>query len=56
MVRQHNPRSYFVENEAEVADEWFRGATTVGICGATSTPLWLMQQVRERIEGVGEPA
>jgi 4-hydroxy-3-methylbut-2-enyl diphosphate reductase len=28
----------------------------VGICGATSTPLWLMQQVAGRVEGVGELA
>ena len=47
-------RSYFVENGEEVQDEWFAGAETVGICGATSTPLWLMQQVAQRIEGVGE--
>src|SRR6476661_9601514 len=53
VVNQHNPRSYFVENESEVDDAWFAGADTVGICGATSTPLWLMRQVAERIEGVG---
>ncbi|MDO7877277.1 4-hydroxy-3-methylbut-2-enyl diphosphate reductase [Hymenobacter sp. ASUV-10] len=52
VVQQHNSRSYFVENEAEVEDEWFVGAETVGICGATSTPLWLMRQVQERIEAV----
>jgi 4-hydroxy-3-methylbut-2-enyl diphosphate reductase len=56
VVQQHNSRSYFVENEAEVQEEWFVGAQTVGICGATSTPLWLMRQVQERIEAVGEPA
>ncbi len=56
VVQQYNPRSYFVENGDEVQDEWFEGAQTVGICGATSTPLWLMRQVQERIEGVGELA
>lgn len=54
VVHQHNPRSYFVENETEVQEEWFANAETVGICGATSTPLWLMKQVQERIEPVGE--
>jgi 4-hydroxy-3-methylbut-2-enyl diphosphate reductase len=54
VVNQYNPRSYFVENETELQDEWFEGAETVGICGATSTPLWLMKQVQERIEPVGE--
>ncbi|OGX82740.1 4-hydroxy-3-methylbut-2-enyl diphosphate reductase [Hymenobacter coccineus] len=54
VVQQFNARSYFVENETELEDEWFAGAQTVGICGATSTPLWLMQQVQARIEAVGE--
>ena len=44
-----NPRSYFVENAEELKPTWFDQAATVGICGATSTPLWLMQQVADRI-------
>ena len=56
VVNGVNPRSYFIENADEVEVEWLAGAQTVGICGATSTPLWLMQQVAERVEGVGEPA
>ena len=56
VVNAVNPRSYFIENADEVQNEWLAGVETVGICGATSTPLWLMQQVAERVEGVGEPA
>ena len=56
VVNGVNPRSYFIENETEVEEVWLAGAVTVGICGATSTPLWLMQQVAGRVEGVGEPA
>ena len=56
VVNAVNPRSYFIENETEIEEQWLAGAQSVGICGATSTPLWLMQQVAERIEGVGEPA
>ena len=56
VVNGVNPRSYFIENENEVDDAWLAGAASVGICGATSTPLWLMQQVAERIENVGELA
>ena len=44
-----NPNSYFVENGEELDREWFRGAASVGICGATSTPMWLMQQVANAI-------
>ncbi len=45
-----NPQSYFVSDENEVKDEWFENASTVGICGATSTPLWLMEKIRSSIE------
>jgi 4-hydroxy-3-methylbut-2-enyl diphosphate reductase len=44
-----NPRTYFVENEQELQPEWFEGAEAVGICGATSTPMWLMEQVQRAI-------
>ncbi|GAB3831634.1 4-hydroxy-3-methylbut-2-enyl diphosphate reductase [Hymenobacter jeollabukensis] len=54
VVNQTNPRSYFVENEQELLDEWFEGAAAVGICGATSTPMWLMQRVADRIAEIGE--
>ncbi|GAB2957441.1 4-hydroxy-3-methylbut-2-enyl diphosphate reductase [Hymenobacter coalescens] len=54
VVNQTNPRSYFVENEQELQDEWFDGVGTVGICGATSTPMWLMQRVADRIAEIGE--
>ncbi|RAK63931.1 4-hydroxy-3-methylbut-2-enyl diphosphate reductase [Hymenobacter edaphi] len=54
VVNQTNPRSYFVENEQELLDEWFEGAASVGICGATSTPMWLMQRVADRIAEIGE--
>lgn len=54
VVNKTNPRSYFVENEQEIDEEWFHGAESVGICGATSTPMWLMQRVKDRIEQVPE--
>ncbi|SDX76265.1 4-hydroxy-3-methylbut-2-enyl diphosphate reductase [Hymenobacter psychrophilus] len=54
VVNQTNVRSYFVENEQELDEAWFHEANSVGICGATSTPMWLMERVKERIEKVGE--
>lgn len=46
-----NPRSYQVESPEEIDMSWFApDVRTVGICGATSTPKWLMEQCRERIE------
>lgn len=45
-----NPRTYFVEDEKEVQDGWFNGVERVGVSGATSTPQWLMDKIRHRIE------
>lgn len=47
---QENTRSYFIENEDEVDKAWFKPTDKVGICGATSTPMWLMENVAKFIE------
>lgn len=49
VCRNENPRSYFIENESELREDWFENGNKVGICGATSTPMWLMEQVRDHI-------
>ena len=43
-----NPRTYLISNAGHLDPEWLAGAETIGICGATSTPRWLMEQVRDR--------
>ncbi len=50
VCRGANPRSYNVEESSEIEFSWLEGATKVGICGATSTPRWLMEQVAEAIK------
>jgi len=45
VCRSVNPKSYFISDEAELEVRWFEGASSVGICGATSTPMWLMEKV-----------
>ncbi|MCR9016147.1 4-hydroxy-3-methylbut-2-enyl diphosphate reductase [Aquiflexum gelatinilyticum] len=50
VCREKNPNTYFVSNPDQVDIYWFTENETVGICGATSTPMWLMEQVKERIE------
>jgi 4-hydroxy-3-methylbut-2-enyl diphosphate reductase len=50
ICRQENPRTHFVEDEGELEAAWFRGAETVGVSGATSTPQWLMEQVKRAID------
>ena len=49
-----NPRSYFIESEEEIELSWFQNAERVGICGATSTPMWLMEQVKSYVDGIEE--
>ena len=49
-----NPRSYFIENETELDTGWFHPGDKVGICGATSTPMWLMEQVKNHLESLQE--
>lgn len=44
------PLTYMVSDSQELNPEWFENVSTVGITGATSTPRWLMEQVKERIE------
>ncbi|MBR5864457.1 MAG: 4-hydroxy-3-methylbut-2-enyl diphosphate reductase [Alistipes sp.] len=49
VCRQSNEHSYNIEEEDELRDEWFVGCQSVGICGATSTPAWLMERVASAI-------
>lgn len=49
VCQEKNANSYFVSNPDQIQDSWFESGETVGICGATSTPMWLMEQVRDRI-------
>ena len=44
-----NPNTHLVEDPHEIQKEWLEGIETVGICGATSTPRWLMEQCRDAI-------
>ncbi len=44
-----NSNSYLIEGPDEIESRWLENVETVGICGATSTPKWLMDQCREAI-------
>lgn len=44
-----NPRSYFISEKEEIKIEWLKNIKSIGICGATSTPMWLMKQIAEYI-------
>ncbi len=44
-----NPATHLISNASEINPEWIEGADSVGICGATSTPRWLMEEVKWKI-------
>ena len=52
VTRQANPRSRQIEEPSEIDPAWFEGVQSVGICGATSTPKWLMQQVADAVAAI----
>jgi 4-hydroxy-3-methylbut-2-en-1-yl diphosphate reductase len=49
ICREVNPRTYFIERPDAIDYSWFANAETVGITGATSTPQWLMEEVKATI-------
>jgi len=48
--RKANPRSYMIDTANEIDIRWLQGCESIGICGATSTPKWLMEECKVRIE------
>ncbi len=50
VCKEENPNSYHIAQPAEIKPEWFKGVDSVGICGATSTPNWLMEEVAESVD------
>ncbi len=48
--RELNPRSYMIDSADEILTDWLKDCKSIGICGATSTPKWLMEECKIRIE------
>ena len=49
-MKTRNPNMFYIEDLNEIQDEWFDDVETVGISGATSTPQWYMDKVKDKIE------
>ncbi|MBN1199415.1 MAG: 4-hydroxy-3-methylbut-2-enyl diphosphate reductase [Bacteroidales bacterium] len=47
-----NPNTYLVSEKGELQKRWFEGYRSVGVCGATSTPMWLMEAVGQEIKEI----
>lgn len=50
VCKEENPNSHHIAQTDEIKPEWFRGVDSVGICGATSTPNWLMEEVAASVD------
>lgn len=48
---ENNANTHLIEGPEEIKPEWLDGVNSIGICGATSTPKWLMEQCRMKIVG-----
>jgi 4-hydroxy-3-methylbut-2-en-1-yl diphosphate reductase len=49
VCKTQNENTYFVSNAEDLVEKWFAAEKTVGICGATSTPMWLMEDIKKQI-------
>jgi len=52
VCRKHNPNTFFISSGSELDKNLFNPGDTIGIAGATSTPMWLMQDVKAALEGM----
>src|SRR5690554_6607831 len=50
ICKEENERTYHISRTSEIDPAWFDGVESVGICGATSTPNWLMEEVADWID------
>lgn len=46
---QSNPNSYKIEKSSDIEQKWLKGVESIGICGATSTPKWLMEEIEQEL-------
>ena len=52
LCRRANPRTWHIGSAAELCADWFRPGDRVGVCGATSTPKWLLDEVAAAIKNL----
>jgi 4-hydroxy-3-methylbut-2-enyl diphosphate reductase len=50
VCKEINPNSFFVSSWDEVNLDWFETESRIGICGATSTPMWLMEEIASNLK------
>ncbi|NCW13631.1 MAG: 4-hydroxy-3-methylbut-2-enyl diphosphate reductase, partial [Chitinophagia bacterium] len=49
VCKEHNANTYFISSKDEIQKDWFNENDSIGICGATSTPQWQMEEVKQAL-------
>jgi len=52
LCRSVNPRTYLVSGKEDLQMDWFNGVRDAGICGATSTPKWLLEEIGKEVKSI----
>jgi len=52
VCKKVNAKTYFIASPEELNPEWFVNVNSIGICGATSTPMWLMEDIKHMAESI----
>lgn len=52
VCKSENSDTYFVSSIEEIDKSWFEGRRSAGICGATSTPKWLIEEIRDFVSAI----
>lgn len=52
VCKKHNPNTFFISSVEELDKSMFSEGDRIGICGATSTPMWLMEDVKQALEAL----
>jgi 4-hydroxy-3-methylbut-2-enyl diphosphate reductase len=55
VCKEVNPNTYFISSWDEVNSDWFASESRIGICGATSTPMWLMEEIATNLRASETP-
>jgi 4-hydroxy-3-methylbut-2-enyl diphosphate reductase len=50
--KKANPNTYLISDPQEINPQWLKNVQSVGVCGATSTPKWLMESVAETVKSI----
>ena len=49
LCKEHKEKTYLISAKEDINKDWFIGSESVGISGATSTPMWLMEEIAEYV-------